>query len=1317
MTESGSLSLRIGDLVTVSRAPAVVSLSDLGRLRDRLAQGEPCAEELASLLGEYHLGEEQTRLASEAMLRSLGRSEERGDAFSVAGVYGSGKSHLLSVLALLCGHPQVAWPAFLEGHRQYARAAPGFSQPRLVVPIPLDEYPSPSHPLEQIVFSCLERELSQRHGVRVALTEDSHLVHLVREHVLPRYRGELNAAAQTDWEALSDRDPAAAARAALAVIEQTGFPLDWRRSRAEAWGVLRAALRRQGLDGPVLLLDELGVFLAAKDRRGLNADASLLQYLAQLTGTERCWVICVTQRGLEEAGDIDRRTLRQMRDRFRAAFTLDLADLRWIVEHRLVRKRDADSFAAAVDRLCLACGGLLAREELRRSYPLNPLCLTALQRAAEAGLSRTRSVVRLLQEAALQRGWLDLPSDRLITPDVALDLLADELAYSAEGRRVLDAIASAQANAARIAPGRERQAAILLKALGLLCLAGLRWPLTQLRASLVGCEEPDLWRDADRLRALLQSLYRRGAYVARLRAAEEGADEYFLDITSGATERLQQRMGELLGEMQLGDSRVSRAALEVCTDPAFPLAALADARTAAVEWLNARRYVSAVCRDLSSVSPAELRNLGASLAAPLVREDGFLFIALPLEVERQEASWSEASREVDGRFGAALLAWLPRPLTAQEQDHLLEHAALARMLADPTLTRRRDVELRTVLRARWEESERETRDLVQRAYFEGRLVGPTGQTVIEHERLRGFMGDWDGLLSAAFADAFAALFPHFASIAPERRLAGRAQTNQIIDQFIRPGEAHLPPASALEAYLLCYARPLGLMRGGEREFALALGNGDLVSLALSAVPARSSPELLGADDAIAFGELVGKLAKSEWGVVREQAELLVAALLRTGHLLPLDAFLQPLRFETIAAPLSDFLPYAAQAAPLDGPAAEATRLLYAAVSGAPAPDWSLPAQEQVWRELVQWSSQTQQSAAARREALVRAAVALGHEASDWTPSAAFLARVEVIAQAVDPQLIARDGLHQLVTAIARLPGGVEASAEAVDRWRQCERFVAEYADELASLRRLIAHEHVRCPAGSPLARQREEVGAWLGTHERLMADPVGARTVAQRWLEAYRRHYLAWHERAHSATRFEPLAQVRRSPSLEAARRLTQAGLSPSAADIDDDLGRALGRRCLAGDPLPNGQVICPLCGLLLGEDRPVPDPAALAERVQSVLASQLADLRGQEELLRRRLHGCENHRVATAVQGLLAGAASLEAMADLLTEDTVAWLRRQLGQPQAVRKDLRRLTQRLAGRELPKREVRRAVEAWLGEGEEEVVEIVWPEGGGKEAR
>jgi len=108
-----------------------------------------------------------------------------------------------------------------------------------------------------------------------------------------------------------------------------------------------------GPTGVVVLLDELGLFLSAKDRAGLNADASFLQWLAQRTATSRCWVICATQRGLEEVGDIDRRTLRQLRDRFRSGFTLDLAEFEWV--GRKVRFRCALPPRIAQMHACTIC--------------------------------------------------------------------------------------------------------------------------------------------------------------------------------------------------------------------------------------------------------------------------------------------------------------------------------------------------------------------------------------------------------------------------------------------------------------------------------------------------------------------------------------------------------------------------------------------------------------------------------------------------------------------------------------------------------------------------------------------------------------------------------------------------------------------------------------------------------------------------------------------------------------------------------------------------------------------------------------------------
>ncbi len=315
---------------------------------------------------------------------------------------------------------------------------------KLVVALPLDAYPPPSHPLEHIVFSGLERELEERHGVRVALTQDAYLLELVRIHVYPHHAEELDRGDARGWEAWCREDPSAAAQHALACLDELKFPLDWRRSRAEAWRALREVMVQHDLDGPVILLDELGLFLAGKDRAGLNADAAFLQYLAQLTNTERCWLVCVTQRGLEEAGDLDRRTLRQLRDRFRTGLVLDLAELGWVVEHKLVRARDPDTFSQSIARVQEEFRGAypdleFSAEELRRSYPLNPLALHLLQRAAETALSRARSVVRVLQEAGLERGWLDRPARGLLTPDAMFGLLREELAHRPEGRAVLRA--------------------------------------------------------------------------------------------------------------------------------------------------------------------------------------------------------------------------------------------------------------------------------------------------------------------------------------------------------------------------------------------------------------------------------------------------------------------------------------------------------------------------------------------------------------------------------------------------------------------------------------------------------------------------------------------------------------------------------------------------------------------------------------------------------------------------------------------------------------------------------------------------------------
>jgi len=382
-----------------------------------------------------------------------------------------------------------------------------------------------------------------------------------------------------------------------------------------------------------------------------------------------------------------------------------------------------------------------------------------------------------------------------------------------------------------------------MKALCLLGLGDLRWSVDQLRASLVGCEHVHLWRDPDVLPELLEGLHRRGGYVERTRREGEDADEYHVDVSSDAPERIRERLAELVAELTSEDGRVAAAALETCRETSFPLAALTELRSLSVIWLYARRYINVVCRNLCDITTGEIENLAGMLESPQSKEDGSLFLASPtVGRECQEEAWRELGKVVQGRFFSAVLAWLPAELSDAQREHLVEHAALSSMVADRTLAARRDREFRDRVRQRWADSEAEVRSMLRRAYYEGAIFGPDGQEAIERERLWALFGDWEETLAAVLAGPFRHMFPRFESIAPERRLTGRAQTNQIISQFIHPGEAKLPPASTLEAHLAAYAATLGLVEGEDRHLRLVLKNRELVEAAIAAAPPRSGED-------------------------------------------------------------------------------------------------------------------------------------------------------------------------------------------------------------------------------------------------------------------------------------------------------------------------------------------------------------------------------------------------------------------------------------------------------------------------------------------
>jgi len=1299
MTEAPKLC----SLVRFPQFPEVVTLPPVAELKARLrAEGDspsrPSQAELRALLELYFIDHPDNRRAWEAVIASMARAEGPGRGFLISGAYGAGKSHMLAALSLLAEHP-VAWEHFLRGHpwlRPFARAF-GPARRLVAVEIPLDHYRGGAHALEWIVFRRIEDELRRRLGDDApALVDESAYLAAFNKLIVPQRsapfkRFLVELAEDRDWERVAAEDRLAALRLAQRFMHREGIEFSLARSRGETAARVREVMTAAGLTGLVLLLDELSLFLASKDKRGLDEDAAFLQFLGQQARAMPWWVVAATQRELEDVGDIDAHSLRQIRDRYQAHH-LSLAQLRVVIERKLVEKPDARAFAAAVGAACetWANGGRLsfAPEELARTYPFNPLALEAFQGAAESFLSQTRSVVQVVSQAHAS-GLLAQAPQRLISADTTLELITERLAGRPELARFEAARRFYAENAHRISPDVPELVAALFQALALAALGSARWTVREMADALAGSPvRAD--RGAEfyaRAEATLKAMRRRGAYVECAHQPGDLGDQYYLELTSDAGEALRRRLYEVMQALGDRDSRIFEHAAATCGEGAFPLARFSHPAQQQCEWMNTVRRVTVERRDLRRLRVAELSRLADTLAAPGTPDCGWLAIGGMAEIEEQREAWVEAARQVAGRWTRALVAWLPRALREEELEVLREHAALCMMTADPT-TRggEHGRELVALATQRLSAQALEAARIVAEAYAEGELLRADGHRS-DLTRLSG--GDqWEDLLGSIFDWPLRELFTRFREIAPRKRLAGKQRSTFVIEGFLRAGAAAPPPDSALEEALAAYVEPLGLARREGEHWRLAVAASAAAQAALEMVPPRSAADAVDASAVVRFADCAARIEKSEWGLTPEMVELVMGALVRAGHVVALDGFLKPIPFARLGTPLSDHVAYLARAVPL-APDDEASVLgLARALFGEAPSGLDFEAQNDLWERLCRWAEDLSAHAPGLAQRMTTLYEALGQGPAEWAESRRALAAAEQLAGAVAPDADARDGLIAAAEVGARHALPLRHHARLVG-------FLGGDAELAILMFRYLNDGRLRVP-DEAAARAREELLAMLARGEDLVAECAAFRRQAAAFVSDYAACYRRHHAKVYAVARFRPYADLRRSAELRALTALAPLGLcAGDVAAIEAKLRAQMERHCAGGrlQQALRHQPVCPDCGLALGEDVELVATKDLLAGCRQTIGAILTEL--TQANVAPRLVGVDRAQAIQCALDLLADAPA-EAVLAAFTPPVVEWLAAALRPPSGSRLRLTELQAFLRGKRLTRQQALRAFADWL---------------------
>ena len=1328
----------IGDLIRYPEPTTPVSLGNLDSLRKELAQqsGEislSAGGQLSDLLDNYvATSDDEAGQALQAIIDSIISGTDEGSSIIVQGLSRSGKSHMLATVALLLEYP-AARETFRDSHPELPAIHQALRQtpPRLIVPVPLSEHRADREHLEDIIFDRTARELAHpKYGITVPLSQQSYAMALIEQHIVPRYGEQLNEQARqhvggyTTWQQLRHRDPAEAIAVAQQVAHQVSYPLDFRQSRSERLSRVLQILSEQRLAGAVWLIDDLSDFFASVDSKAAYSDCSFLEFLAQHSKIEPLHIILAIQDGWEYIAGLEPYLVSSLRSLYQHTIVLSTQQMTRVARQRMLHEVDAktlsDTIQRATDIYQTAFGKVsFDAEQLAQTYPLHPLAHQCIQAIVER---YGRAADGLLQFAAAPaqvgglRAFQGQADFQLIGPAELADYIRTAIGLHPEAspyfNEVLDFY---QRNIAQLIPEDPQLALQIIRAMIVLRLSNVPAAAATLSECL-GVDENGIARlPVDRSRQLLEALRLSSNYVDVRRGPEPESSVYLIDAHTNLTSLVRQRLNAVKATFTDEDSRLWQRIVAACDSPAFPLAELTHKQPYDVVWQNTLRRLTAQTINFSNLTLSQLQACAAELADPMTPEDCQIFIGQIVRVAEQRRAWAHLQEVADkARWYNGLVAWLPRPLTAEQVDVAKECAACHQLLQQPPP----EIELQGAWRGRLLEEymtlESQLRQIVAEAYYDGDISTLSGNTIPTDE-IAATAGDWLASLAQIGAPCFAALFPDFASVRPRRVLTSEDQVSRLIAGLITPGEVTAPAGSSIRELAEAFLVPLDLVEVDGDELRIDVSDSPIADEIMRRIRQRDQTPQHEQGRPLSCADLAQHLLKSPLGLPPHLFELTVAVLVRLGYLVALDADRRALRFEQIELPFAAHVHYLARPALLPLSSWQALSKVARTVldKGISAP--SLRTQHQIWQDLVAARQQQLSRLSAINQQLDQLIKALNQSRTQWEKTLRDLEAATAFYEMIDPDKPSSEGISDFVAGLEpHLDNDDESMLlrKLLRRIDDLEKFLQQLGPELVKVKRYVTSPMLQLPNTGQLPLQRNELLQAVESGEEIIHNQLSFHRTVQIFLTRYKRHYVNWHSQAHRNPAFEHYRRFRASPDFRALAQLQGLDIRVEydAARVGEIIENLLSRCCHnpnLGEDLTQ-QPICSQCRLQLGQELQLPPVQQLQEATQEGLNQYFSAL--MTPGLRERLNTyAQALPPRTEVAGKLQTIASLSdqpsprQMLSLFTDDVISHINRVLAGKTLIPRNFGQLRDALAGRALTKREAQALFAAWLEGSDQEL--------------
>ncbi|MDI7259416.1 MAG: DUF6079 family protein [Thermodesulfobacteriota bacterium] len=1069
----------------------------------------------------------------EMILPSLSGSSGRGGFLK--GHFGSGKSHFLSILSLLLRHPEAREVLIGQESSLKDFLNPLVSRRFLVVEVSLIQHRGTEF-LEDIFLKAVFRELS---------------FHL-------------------------------------------GRPFEGKESRHETFQEIRNALMKLGFSGLVLLVDELSEFLRSKtDAHAYQEDIRFFQYLGEEAPSFPLWIIASLQEWIEETGEINQDTFNKIKDRYPMRISLGRSHIEEIVSHRLIRHREgAEEEIRKVFHHLRRYFPSFPVEESRfsRLYPVHPATITLLDRLKPL-FSEHRGIVDFIHyrlKGDAERGipsFLSRPAPELLGPATIFDHFIHRIREMAETQPFVekgfdyyrDEIPQIFKD-----PDQQRVALEAVKLLILVAISPVKVRYTARHiAEMILFRVTDLEADLNYqyFRDILERLAKESSYLTVIPGKDRLDDQFSITLRADISGILRRKIRQGVTEIYPGDRRLFDRLLPLADSPHLPFSGWAEQREqrVSISWEYTRRNGMVFLRQVDEIPLTEAERLAGEWER--IEEDFFLIVGTTHGVERQYKHLRDVLQpEIREKHPGTFLFWIPARIEEEEEVWMKELLSalllLDRYREEPSESRQ---ETQEFLKNLIDNGRKRLGEILTKAYFQGLLLWDDRQVELS---AYGYLSQ-EKFLQEFIPPLLSRRFPRHHRVHPYLEALAPTTIPNLLRDFFATGTLEVDDRSkfGLRTILEGLLKPMGLIKKKGNQYLLHVDprTNELAGQFLSLLEKGPLPP----------GTLYGAFRKGDYGLLKNQFEVLAFALLFSGNILAYqgqrrkgleDISRNGLQGITVLGKGEILGEELRQIIPVHPLIPEKFRKS----------TFTLPAQEALWHEV---KERKENEAEALRNLLQRLNWVSSFQALKNLPWDAFRRDVaDVLAQweEVKASFPPREGLERFLSASAREP----FLTEKLQRLEELRSFF-DHAEQVLFVYQYLSDPRLVIPERTAHPRLRDEKRELLLFFEAGNAsiDPAAIQDLLQRFQdfrERYIQAYVEAHRRACSDEQFAPYEKVRHSRRYLLLSRLNQLeiiSVQHNRHSVDRGLSSVLIHQCNAPllDTLQRNPVCS--CGFLLGTE------------------------------------------------------------------------------------------------------------------------------------